>query len=122
MGPIFLPAVQERLEAGEDQGGGPEASALTSVDRAGAAGSYPWSMSPPLGAALPRMPLLTPSLFKLLEVPSPDFSLGRESPSFFKPLLPRVSVALMDKKSLILSTLYSSCYFLLDSEHVPVGL
>lgn len=79
------------------------------------------SRSCPPQNALPH-PFPTPSLFKLLEVPSPDFSLGRESPSFFKPLLARVSTALTDKKSLILSTLYSSCCFLLDSEHVSVGL
>lgn len=50
------------------------------------------------GANLPRIPLPTPgreeaptSLFRLLAVPKPDFSLERQSTQFFKSLLPRIS-------------------------------
>lgn len=50
-----------------------------------------------LRATLPRIPLPTPgreeaptSLFRLLAVPNPDFSLGRKSTQFSKSPLPRL--------------------------------
>lgn len=78
-----------------------------------------------LRAPLPIIPLSTPGheeappyLSRLLEILNPDFSLGRESAGFFKSLLPGISSP-MSKKCLLVSTLYSSCCSLLESEHVP---
>ena len=95
MGPLLLPAVQEMQGWSRSTGVGVVwGRGIRSNQRlkrqeqlAGIHGVLLQCKYNSWGSS-PRIPMPTSSLFRLLEAPNPDFSLGRQSTNFFKPLLP----------------------------------